>query len=400
MTVDVTVTPASMIEVEMAPYGLRGPQGEVGLQGLQGLQGEQGVSAVMVAGYFFRSSALCGGNDPAGGKYAGSASAVERRSLSVPSMLVNVGGSALLLADGVSLDLDSVLSWDSGAYASAGNRAGRDFYLYACLPASGSVPDFVLSAESLVPSAIPSGATPAAGTSRKIGGFHCLCVAVGTIGGHDLSGYLAGDVLPRSVWDLDFQPMSLPEGMVFGRHGQWVDIYLPSVLGGELVSVNGGTIADGTSVVKFHPYKFDQWFGRIAKKPIASLEFVAASLGANQGTNIAGGIDPVTTGGHSDSAGRRMISNIGCEDMCGVMRQWGREQGGAHSGSGTTPAFDTNDSGVGGYHSYAPVRAGFGGYWGESALCGSRNSLWGLSVLSLIQFYSSRGVSEMACCRI
>ena len=30
MTVDVTVTPASTINVEMAQYGLRGPQGEMG----------------------------------------------------------------------------------------------------------------------------------------------------------------------------------------------------------------------------------------------------------------------------------------------------------------------------------------------------------------------------------
>lgn len=399
MPIEITVTPSSTISIEMNQYGLRGPQGEVGLQGLQGLQGEQGVSAVMVAGYFFRSCALSGGNNPAGGKYDGSASAVERRSLSVPSMLVNVGGSALLLAEGVSLDLESVQCWDSGAYALAANRAGRDFYLFACAPTHGTTPEFVLSAQSTLPSAIPSGATPTVGNSRKIGGFHCLCLAVGSIGGHDLSGYLAGDVLPRSVWDLDFRPMSLPEGMVFGRHGQWVDIYLPSVLGDELVSVFGGTIADGTSQVKFHAYKFDQWFGRIAKKPIASLEFVAASLGSNQGTNIDGGADPVTTGGHSDSDGRRMISSIGCEDMCGVVRQWGREQGSGYSGASQV-GYDVNDSGVGGYHSYPPVRAGFGGYWAEGVYCGSRNSLWGLSVLMLIAYYSSRGVSEMACSRV
>jgi hypothetical protein len=48
--------------------------------------------------------------------------------------------------------------------------------------------------------------------------------------------------------------------------------------------------------------------------------------GSNQKTNILGSADPVTTGPHIDTAGRRMISNIGLEDGCGVMNQWLSDQ--------------------------------------------------------------------------
>ena len=47
--------------------------------------------------------------------------------------------------------------------------------------------------------------------------------------------------------------------------------------------------------------------------------------GSNEGTNISGSTDPNTTGGHVDTAGRRMISNYGIEDCCGVIWQWGAD---------------------------------------------------------------------------
>ncbi len=44
--------------------------------------------------------------------------------------------------------------------------------------------------------------------SQKIGGFHTLCADVGTISGHPLSGYQAGDILPNSVLCLNHRPHS------------------------------------------------------------------------------------------------------------------------------------------------------------------------------------------------
>lgn len=368
----------------------------------------------VVVGAGFRSYVQCNGTnviDPttsdasylpshydASGLHSGGAAdtSITRRTFTTPEGVeVRVGAQSLTLTAAQSLDLDVNASWDDTSYATAANRAGKDFYAYYCQPSSGTEPDIILSANSTVPSAMPSGATPSETNTRKISGFHCLCADVGAISGHDLTGYIAGDILPRSVWDLFHRPASSPEGMVYSDNGIWVDIYLPSVSGGELVSAYGATIADGSSTEAFHAYKFDQWFARLKKKPIASLEFVDASIGSNQGTNITGSADPVTTGGHSDTAGRRMISNIGCEDMAGALWQWGREQGATNDvGSAYANAFDANDSDVAGQHYEAPNRPLFGGYWADGSLCGSRASLWNDSPLGLNANRSSRGVAE------
>ena len=308
--------------------------------------------------------------------------------LNIPDLGGVVNGT-LVEVTATTKALNTSGNWDGvGSYETASNRAGKDFYVY--LLSAGGV---ILSNSSTY----PSGYTAA--NSRKIAGFHCLAVAVGTISGHSLSGYAQGDILPRSVWDRFNRPMSAPEGMVLSDDGMWVDIYLPSYTGTLLKSVNGGTIADGGNY--WHGYKFEQWFGDIGKKLIRQTEFVTASIGANQGTNITGSADPGTTGGHTDTAGRRMISNIGCEDMAGVMNQWSRDLGGVYSsGASWANAYDGNDSGVAGQHYQAPYRAMLGGYWDYGSHCGSRFSLWNDSPLSLYSDRSGRGVSEPAANRL
>mgnify|MGYP000297777818 CR=1 FL=1 len=309
--------------------------------------------------------------------------------LHIPDLGGTVDGT-LVEVTATTKSLNTSGNWDGvGSYETASNRAGKDFYVY--LLSAGGV---ILSNSSTY----PSGYTAA--NSRKIAGFHCLAVAVGTISGHSLSGYAQGDILPRSVWDRFNRPISAPEGMVLSDDGMWVDIYLPSASGNVLSSVNGGTIADGTSG-NWHGYRFEQWFGDIGKKLIRQTEFVTASIGANQGTNIAGSADPSTTTGHTDTAGRRMISNIGCEDMAGVLYQWSRDPGGVYSsGASWANAYDGNDSGVAGQHYQAPYRAKLGGSWTSSSNCGSRYSVWNNSPLYLVSNISGRGVSEPAANRL
>jgi hypothetical protein len=330
----------------------------------------------------------------------GNSTAAERYTLVSPSYLtVNINKSGYVLNSALEFDLSDASNWDDTTttdWTVASNRAGKDFYVYACTPASGSEPDFILSANSTIPDSIPSGATPTEDNTRKIGGFHCLCADVGTISGNDLSGYVAGDILPQSVWCLNHRPESESEGMVYDPGtGKWADIYLASVQSGDLGSVNGATIADGASAETFHWYKFDQWLRRIKKRFPFQGEFVSFSLGSNQGTNISGSADPGTTGGHSDTAGRRMISNIGCEDCCGALWQWGIEGGATNDvGSSWSDAFDSNDSDVGGQHYEAPNRGRFGGAWGYGSMCGSRGSAWNPSPLDLHATYGARGVAE------
>lgn len=233
---------------------------------------------------------------------------------------VNIGNNGYISTSDVTLSLNSI--------ATAANRAGKDVYIYACV-GSGTEPTFVLSTNSTV----PTGYT--ADNSRKIGGFHCLCKDVGTISGHTLSGYVAGDILPLSVWDLLHRPVSDPEGMVYAL-GKWFDIYLASWDGSKLVSVYNGVVCDSASTEKFSGEKFAEKMGLVNKKLIAREDFIVVAKGSNENTNITGSTDPNTTGGHVDTANRRMISNYGLEDCCGAYWQWTSDTWGHFSASAST----------------------------------------------------------------
>ena len=54
-------------------------------------------------------------------------------------------------------------------------------------------------------------------------------------------------------------------------------------------------------------------------------EFMVIAKGSNENSCIYGSRDWGTTGGHVDTANRRMISHYGLEDCCGFMRQITRE---------------------------------------------------------------------------
>ncbi len=346
-----------------------------------------------------------------------------KTTITVHSTWVNVGNNGYVQNGDVTLNLATSSTWDNSTYATAANRAGKDFYIYACQPSSGTVPKLVLSANSTIPTGY------SATNSRKIGGFHCLCADVGTISGHTLSGYVKGDILPASVWDLHHRPIASPEGMVWSGH-KWYDIYLPSWNGSALVSVFGGTIADGESSKKFTGEIFAEEFAKVNKTLISREEFKEMALGSNEGTNIYGSADPGTTGGHKDTASRRMISNIGCEDCCGALWQWTRDWwenspaiksgttlNGSPSYDGTKYAAKTEDRwlhGIG-YATWSDfsatntdaesiargqtwgiiIRALVGGYWGNGSYCGSRSAI--LSALSSGRSAANagRGASEL-----
>lgn len=318
--------------------------------------------------------------------------AADRYTLLTPNRLaVDVSGPILALTSQAALDLSVAATWDATSptdYTMAANRAGKDFSVYACL-VGGTALKLLVSANATT----PTGYT--ALTSRRVAGFHCLCADVGTISGHPLSGYLAGDILPASVWDAKFRPISSPEGMVYAAGvGKWIGIYLTSVLGGALASVFGGTIADGTSAMVFDWYDFSEWFGRIGKRLPTQAEFMAAANGSNEGTNMAGSADPVTTGGHVDTAGIRMVSYIGCEDCCGAMWQWSIEAGGPYGAASWSAQYSAARTLQRGSGYNVPNRALLGGHWNAGVVCGSRGSDWHNGPLTLGAHLGARGVAE------
>ena len=203
-------------------------------------------------------------------------------------------------------------------------QPGRDYFVYAC--DTGSLV-FKISLNSTFPAGFN------ADNSRKIGGFHTLCANVGTISGHPLSGYVAGDILPASVWCLRHRAASLNNaGLVYDeRTGLWVQIYLASDDGaGGVQSVYNAVILDTINWMDI----VDRG-GAVKMRLLSDNEFQVVARGSNEETNIQGSVDPVTTGGHVDTAGRRMISHIGCEDCCGAMWQWLRDQSFRVEGSHT-----------------------------------------------------------------
>lgn len=264
-------------------------------------------------------------------KNKGSDSAANRRTLVSPShLLVNIGGAgnhAFELEAAVELDLDVAASWDTQTptdYTVAANRVGKDFYVYACQPVSGSVPIFKISAATTYPFGYN------ANNSRKIVTFHCECANVGTISGHPLTGFLAGDIVPRSIQDLKHRPKpGFIPGMVWCGATDfdtlngvpiWKAIYLASGTGANTASAYGATITDTRTW-----YNFAEDFAAIGCRMPSFYEFMITSEGCPQQVNIYGSADPVTTGGHVATNSVRMVSYYGSEDDCGVMWQFVRD---------------------------------------------------------------------------
>ena len=325
----------------------------------------------------------------------GNATAADRITLLSPNrMTVNVDDKGFALSEQIEMDLSLAANWDPTSaidYTQGANRAGKDFYIYACEKDGKQV--YLLSANSTY----PGNYTP--DTTRKIGGFPCLCASVGAISGNPLSGYVAGDILPAGVWDLKHRKRGDQSGRVFDPDcNRWVMIYLPSYEGGRLVSKFGGIIADGVSAwgsyVGWDYYDFCKALAAVGDKPPTQYEFLSFSHGSNQGTNIVGSADPVTTGGHVDTAGRRMISNIGVEDCCGAVWQWLIEAGGPYDTSNTQVPQGTSRTSQAGQGYNVPNRGLAGGHWAAAALCGSRGSSWANSPLNLHAYIGARGVAE------
>lgn len=263
-----------------------------------------------------------------------------------------VAGNYYALKQGVTIDLNAGASWDDASYSVLANRAGKDLYIYAL--GNG---ELLLSANATV----PTGHT--AENSRKVGGFHGLCKDVGVISGHPLSGLLTGQPLPTSLWDIKHRPLCRPEGMVYSDHlGLWVDVYLQSGTGVGAESAFEGTITDTRDWMDF-----TDDLAAVSKRMLRDREFQIIAEGSNQETNITGSADPVKTGGHIDTAGRRMISDIGAEDCCGALWQW-LDAGGNESGSGWTSLAGNK----GDFYGTASVKLLAGGVWDNGASCGSR----------------------------
>ena len=364
------------------PTGTTGPTGELGLSGPTGPSGgplgptgPTGIGGSYISGYYDQSARW---------SYGGTGSSATRRTFYSPNEIkLRIDSSSLDLVAQQTFDLNVDTNWDFGVSITtrqnntiytvgqfvrpatpnnyvyecttggtshsspptfgtvvggttvenvgtvvwtcyqdntvASSRAGADIFVYACQPQNGTSPLILLSRNSTYPFNYTGS------NSRKVGGFHCVCLSYGTISNHPLTDFLTGDIIPTSIWDLKFYSNS-----VIGNTGQvyssilhkWAMIYMGSGSGASTTSVYGGTI---TATV--------DWLASVDN--LASIgmalpddgEFQVLAALSNEGTVISGATTPTLTGGHSTNTSvRRMVSGIGCEDCCGALNQWLRDQ--------------------------------------------------------------------------
>lgn len=299
-----------------------------------------------------------------------------------PNLSIKVNNKYYHNDASVLLDISNADNWDSTEgidYTVNTNRAGKDFYIYA-VEHEDNFCKLILSANSTV----PTGYT--ADTSRKIGGFHCLCNSVEqnktyydpvtkTDIPHLLSGYLTGDILPNSIWDLLHRSDSENEGMVFDPDTHlWCDIYMESWSGSLPQSKYGAVHMTGTSAYPAHGEKFAELASLVHKRLFDRDDFIWVAKGSPENTNITGSTDQTTVGGHVDTSNRRMISNIGLEECCGYLWQWVRTSNANGSSDWQSTTYASAVDGAKSYGSSygAFYRAIVGGDWSNSSNCGSR----------------------------
>nr|WP_319566288.1 hypothetical protein [uncultured Rhodoferax sp.] len=225
-------------------------------------------------------------------------------------------------------------------------------------------------------------------TSAAIG----LTLAIGTtptaISSTAFTYYLGGDSTPQintySFWDIKFRPnCSDPRGMALVANTFWADVYLTGVdhyTNGT--SKYNSTIADGSSPPKVPSalggdgataYTSLTWWEACevaisaGKRLPTYSEFSALAFGATEAASV--GIDPVSTIWQPTT-----VSKWGCNQVAGVMWQWGYEFGGGAASS----AYIANTNGRGSTYQMEDAVV-FGGPWTLAANPGSRASSWGNS---------------------
>lgn len=233
----------------------------------------------------------------------------------------------------------------------------------------------------------PNGYNPL--DTRRIAGWHTECADVGTVtwdSNHPLSGWLAGDILPQSVWTLYHRPYAPPAaGVVYVECGRpfWRTIYDHS---GTLETTNfeyGGTITRNRT-----------FYGHF--KDMAAVGFslptyeqaALSGIGCEELKVVMGKAESsiTTAGGHINESSHRIVSRVGAEDCVGCT--WKPTTIAAIGGSGWN-----TDASVG-VHQYGNVQLlPVGGSWDASGNAGPLATTGLSSALNVSATVASFGVS-------
>ena len=306
------------------------------------------------------------------------------------SLKFKLGTEECLYSNSADDEFDVISKLDTGDSLTA----GKDYFVYLKkLAASATGFDFVVSRNATYPD------NHTADEVYQIGGFHTLCLGVTAANApalktgsfwstHPAIGYNTADIIPNSVWCLTHRPISSPAGMVYvDRRGKWFDIYLQSGTFSGTASVFGGTTTDTRQPIL---HQFDLIC--VFKTMMSDSDFMTAAEGSNQQTAIQGAADAVTTGGHYDTAGKRMCSGYFLEDCCGFLWQWLDEI--APVGGSGWNGYGTNADQRGQHYGSMPYVLLAGGGWSCSSSCGSWSRLGAAVRSNVFANIGCRGVSR------
>lgn len=199
-----------------------------------------------------------------------------------------------------------------------------------------------------------------------------------------LAGFNAGDILPESVQCTTFRSNSkYIDAQVFEpAAGLFWDVYLASGIQDNMRSVFGAVHTVSRTYAKM-----EKDLATVGKFPPNSVEFEMAANGSPCNTEIQGAKDWSTVGGHvanrtGAGVAGRLISDIGCEEMCGYLWQILRDQAGYRE-EGWTNVGHANF----GYDYGDAWKGSAGGNWRASTYCGPSCRSWN-------DYRSDSGISD------
>ena len=227
--------------------------------------------------------------------------------------------------------------------------------------------------------------------TRRIGGFHTECMDVGTVTeNNSMNGWLAGDIIPNSVWTLWHKPLvASPSGARYvPERDAWKTIYMQSGTGENTVFEYGGTTTRSRTT-----WDHELDLALVGWEFPTSIDFTISEQGIVPLKAISGKAESsvVTVGGWKNENNVRMVTDGGDESACGGIWTILQERG---------PAGGTNwaNGGTAGYtdaYQYGTIyRLIGGGAWSHSGYAGPSSRRGSDSALYLSTIVGARGWSR------
>ena len=227
--------------------------------------------------------------------------------------------------------------------------------------------------------------------TRRIGGFHTMCVDVGTVKeGNSMNGWLAGDIIPLSVWTLWHKPLvASPSGARYvPQRDAWKTIYMQSGTGENTVFEYGGTTTRSRTT-----WDHELDLALVGWEFPTSIDFTISEQGIVPLKAISGKAESsiVTVGGWRNENNVRMVTDGGDESACGgiwtILQERGPAGGSGWANGGTSGYTDAQQYGT-------IYRLMGGGSWLDSGYAGPSSRLGNDSALDLYASVGARGWSR------